>query len=262
MGSYTVTITHDDCSDCPETSDAYDVFKFSYSTYIDTNYTTSGRNSQLCSLAEEIFGLNAPKGDYGSTSNEVIVGWVQQGKAVVITTHPYGVYTGNVRKRFKYTLQIYGEMRILNYTKPNDSMFLQLSISYGILSASVPLAGGDEFQYGSSLSDVNGYLKIGENSEVPYGDVSHDYSEVPFPSFPFVYREESFPINILHEINDINRLYTVETPMIALGRVYAGSNAKVDEGDWYRTRVKENSAFIEAIMIEPMVGDEYEIPTN
>lgn len=257
VGDYTVTLTHDDCGNCPVTKNET-VFKFFVEEGVHLNSSSSGATEGAV-IGTNGSEVHAPKD--GPETGVLVAGWVQRGKYVLIKTYPDpDAYFGNVRKSIKYSFATDGSVAIQNLYQPRPFSFPEINVSWLILSISIPLGGDNtEINYGSSVAGINGFIRIGEDQPIEYGQLSFDHNDVGIPQDPWQSMYEIFDTSLGQTVNDENRLYTVNSPLIAKFLVSVGSNAKKSSQSKYQTVIDQNSQWLNSMIIEPLESP-YEIP--
>ncbi len=273
VGVYTVTITHDDCGDCPVQKNET-VFKFIFDTYRYPD-GDSGASSPPCSQHSTASGYANAKADESALEGHEYGAKVIWCYRVKVLDDPLGSYEGSVKARAIVNYQTTGSM-ILRNGPPANWLTVKapsINLTFDIISASVAANLG-LVDYGSSLAGANISSVIADGEEFKCATVSHNWNEVglPFPIWGVHYKYKMWDDTGLLELHeDINRTYSVGSPVSLNVKasasasisqlIYFGPTEEIPEQILRSPVVLDNTQHISTVEVYEDDGV-FEIPVN
>jgi len=253
IGIYAITITHNDLSTCTDTDDEK-VFKFKFDDPAKTDDNGAMTGGEATRSDTEGW-VDAPKTQEPvSTDSAGYVEWFYDLKVI---TDPIGLYSGNVKAKANVTFESDGRMRIYCYPRPIGYDTFGISVSWGIVSVSMPNLFGLE-DYGDAITGADLETKIGDLPRVELGDVEHNSEEVGTPfGIPVCKTWDDAPgdgVDLSVERSDIERTYAVGSTINELiFKVGVGSDISLSiapEGTW----APQNKQSISSVTAEEYDG--------
>jgi hypothetical protein len=258
IGTYEITITHNDLSTCIDT-DTEKVFKFKFDGPTKTSdngavFPAGGEASR-----NDTGGwVDAPK-RLPPVSNDS-AGYVEWAYDLKVMTEPSGLYSGDVQAKANVTFESDGRMRIYCYTRPVLYDCIGISVGWGIVSVSISDSDSPLLpNYGDTVTGADIETKIGDLPRVQLGDVHHYSEEVSVPPWlpATVKTWDDAPgdgVDLSQERSDIERTYAVgSTVNEIIFKVGVASDISVyiaPEGTW----AEENKQTIDSVTAEEYDG--------
>jgi hypothetical protein len=248
IGSYAITIKHNDQSTCEDTDDDK-VFKFKFDDPVKTD-DNGGMTPAEATRSDPEGWVDAPKiEEPAATDSAGFVEWFYDLKVI---TDPSGLYSGNVQAKANVTFESDGKMRIYCFPRPIGYDTFGISVSWGIVSVSMPNLFGVS-DYGDAITGADLETKIGDLARVQLGDVEHNSEEVGTPFGIPVCKTWDGPsdgVDLSQERSDIERTYAVGSTINELiFKVGVGSDISLcigPEGTW----AQQNKQAISSVAAE------------
>lgn len=179
VGPYRVVITHNDCSDCPQESEEYDVFKF-WNTELTAGTTTRPEMPQGGAIAD-LEGKSV-KADNPVNGGAIKYAVIHTPYYFKILTEPTDIFSGSVKAIVAAEVSANGFIKIKKLAPPPEPVSNSLSLSYMFLNVTRSWQTGGDTPYGAALADTDSKVMFLEWSS-EHKDFYKTHEDVPDPSW-------------------------------------------------------------------------------
>lgn len=206
VGDYTLTITHNDCGDCPVTKGER-VFKF-INTDLEEGTTTKVKDEGdgVCDLEDK-----AVKADNPTPGGQNASAGIHTPYYFKILTDPSGVYTGNVKAIVTIDVSANYDIKIKKLAQPPSPITTSISIDFMWLTYSETWTGTGNNSYGAAAATTDSKITFGDKTDL-CSQFTKNHKDFPDP-LGFGWGEKTWSDSLEHTLG----FTALEKPTMTVG---------------------------------------------